>query len=46
MAYPPRLATALFEYFEIIHHRRRRHSALEMRTPIDETLQQVLSVVA
>ena len=29
------LANAIFEYLEIFHNRRRRHSALEMRTPIE-----------
>jgi len=29
------LANALFEYLEIFHNRRRRHSALGMRTPIE-----------
>jgi hypothetical protein len=29
------LANAIFEYIEIFHNRRRRHSALGMRTPID-----------
>ena len=29
------LANALFEYFEIVHNRRRRHSALGMLTPIE-----------
>ena len=29
------LATVLFEYLEIFHNRRRRHSVLEMRTPIE-----------
>jgi transposase InsO family protein len=30
---PP--ANALFEYLEIFHNRRRRHSALGMLTPIE-----------
>jgi putative transposase len=30
-----KLATALFEYLEIFHNRRRRHSAFGMRTPIE-----------
>lgn len=35
------LANAIFEYLEIFHNRRRRHSALGMLTPIEyETLQQ------
>jgi len=29
------LANALFEYLEIFHNRQRRHSQLEMRTPIE-----------
>jgi hypothetical protein len=29
------LANALFEYFEIVHNRRRRHSALGMLTSIE-----------
>ena len=29
------LANAIFEYIEIFHNRRRRHSALGMRTPIE-----------
>ncbi len=29
------LANAIFEYLEIFHNRRRRHSALGMRTPIE-----------
>jgi len=33
------LANAMFEYLEIFHSRRRRHSALGMLTPIEyETL--------
>ncbi len=28
------LANAIFEYLEIWHNRRRRHSALDMSTPI------------
>ena len=41
------LATALFEYLEIFHNRRRRHSALGMRTPIEyEALHHEPSVVA
>ncbi|MFG3522034.1 IS3 family transposase [Nocardia nova] len=31
------LANAIFEYLEIFHNRRRRHSALGMRTPIGST---------
>jgi transposase InsO family protein len=41
------LATALFEYLEIFHNRRRRHSTLGMRTPIEyERLHHQSSVVA
>lgn len=29
------LANTLFEYLEIVHNRRRRHSALGMLTPIE-----------
>ncbi|MDE0288784.1 MAG: IS3 family transposase, partial [bacterium] len=29
------LANAIFEYLEIFHNRQRRHTALEMRTPIE-----------
>jgi len=29
------LANAIFEYLEIFHNRRRRHSSLGMRTPIE-----------
>ena len=32
------LATAIFEYIEIFHNRRRRHSSLDMRTPIEYEL--------
>ncbi len=32
------LANAIFEYIEIFHNRRRRHSALGMRTPIEYEL--------
>jgi len=31
------LANAIFEYIEVFHNRRRRHSALGMRTPIEST---------
>ena len=41
------LATALFEYLEIFHNLRRRHSALGMRTPIEfERLHHETTVVA
>jgi transposase InsO family protein len=33
------LANAIFEYLEIFHNRRRRHSALGMLTPIQYELQ-------
>ncbi len=29
------LANAIFEYLEIFHNRQRRHSSLEMHTPIE-----------
>ena len=29
------LANAMFEYLEIFHNRQRRHSAIEMLTPIE-----------
>jgi transposase InsO family protein len=32
------LANAIFEYIEIFHNRRRRHSSLGMRTPIEYEL--------
>jgi transposase InsO family protein len=32
------LANAIFEYIEIFHNRRRRHSSLRMRTPIEYEL--------
>jgi transposase InsO family protein len=32
------LANALFEYLEIFHNRRRRHSALGMLTPIEHEM--------
>jgi putative transposase len=32
------LANAIFEYIEIFHNRRRRHSSLDMRTPIEYQL--------
>jgi transposase InsO family protein len=32
------LANAIFEYIEIFHNRRRRHSSLDMRTPIEYEL--------
>ena len=33
------LSTAIFEYWEILHNRQRRHSAIGLRTPIEyETL--------
>lgn len=34
------LANAIFEYLEIFHNRRRRHSALGMRTPIEYEMMQ------
>ena len=35
------LANAIFEYLEIFHNRRRRHSALGMLTPIEYERQAV-----
>jgi putative transposase len=32
------LANAIFEYIEIFHNRRRRHSSLGIRTPIEYEL--------
>jgi putative transposase len=32
------LANAIFEYIEVFHNRRRRHSSLGMRTPIEYEL--------
>jgi putative transposase len=32
------LPNAIFEYIEVFHNRRRRHSALAMRTPIEYEL--------
>jgi transposase InsO family protein len=32
------LANAIFEYIEVFHNRRRRHSALGTRTPIEYEL--------
>lgn len=41
------LANAIFEYLEISHNRRRRHSALGMRTPIEyEMIQPSIQPVA
>jgi transposase InsO family protein len=41
------LANALFEYLEIFHNRQRRHSSLEMHTPIEyEILHQTRQPVA
>jgi putative transposase len=36
------LANAIFEYLEIFHNRQRRHSALEMLTPIEYELRHPL----
>lgn len=35
------LSTALFEYLDIFHNRQRRHSALEMLTPVEYSLRPV-----
>jgi putative transposase len=40
------LANALFEYFEIFHNRRRRHSALGMLTPTEYELLAKIDPVA
>jgi transposase InsO family protein len=40
------LANAIFEYIEIFHNRRRRHSALGMRTPIEYELLNTTSAAA
>ncbi len=32
------LANAIFDYLEIFHNRRRRHSALDYRTPVEYEL--------
>ncbi|MET7770908.1 IS3 family transposase [Nocardia sp. NPDC005366] len=41
------LANAIFEYLEIFHNRRRRHSALGMRSPIEyEMMQSSIQPVA
>lgn len=38
------LANAIFEYLEIFHNRQRRHSALEMLTPIEFEQRQIRTV--
>jgi len=39
------LANAIFEYLEIFHNRKRRHSSLEMLTPTEyETINRVIHV--
>ena len=40
------LANAIFEYIEIFHNRRRRHSSLGMRTPIEYELLNTTQAVA
>ncbi len=40
------LANAIFEYIEIFHNRRRRHSSLGMRTPIEYELLNTTPVAA
>ena len=35
------LANAIFEYIEVFHNRRRRHSSLGMRTPIEFELKNI-----
>ena len=39
-------ANAIFEYIEIFHNRRRRHSRLAMRTPIEYELLNTTVAVA
>jgi putative transposase len=39
VADPDRTGQCLFEYLEIFHNRRRRHSSLGMLTPIEYELQ-------
>jgi putative transposase len=39
------LANAIFEYLEVFHNRKRRHSALEMLTPTEyETMNRIVHV--
>jgi putative transposase len=38
------LANAIFEYLEIFHNRHRRHSALQMLTPIEFEQRQIRTV--
>jgi transposase InsO family protein/transposase-like protein len=38
------LANAIFEYLEVFHNRQRRHSALQMLTPIEFEQQQIRTV--
>jgi putative transposase len=40
------LANALFEYLEIFYNRKRRHSSLSMRTPIEHELHARVEPVA
>jgi transposase InsO family protein len=40
------LANAIFEYIEVFHNRRRRHSALGMRTPIEYELTNIPTTAA
>ncbi len=40
------LANAIFEYIEIFYNRRRRHSSLGMRTPIEYELLNTTRVAA
>ncbi len=40
------LANAIFEYIEIFHNRRRRHSALGYRTPIEYEKLEINSIPA
>ena len=38
------LANAIFEYLEVFHNRQRRHSALQMLTPIEFEQRQIRTV--
>jgi len=40
------LANAIFEYLEIFHNRRRRHSSLGMVSPVEYELKQTPSTAA
>jgi transposase InsO family protein len=40
------LSTAIFDYLEVFHNRRRRHSALGMLTPVEYEMQNASPVAA